>query len=72
MKRRFFDTAKKNGAAISGYETYRSDMGCQVYSILYSINGKTRRFDDSYFPGEIGSKDKVISEFEFELKKQTV
>lgn len=49
MKKRIFVLAKKLGIEITGFKTYRSDFGCQVYEIHFSDRGE---FSDSYFIGD--------------------
>jgi hypothetical protein len=68
MKRQFQSIAKKRKAIIKDYKTYRSDFGCQVYSIKLKLgNGKSITYDDSYFIGEDSGKAKVLKQFEKEI-----
>lgn len=65
MKRILLKIAKRYGVKITEFKSYRSDMGCQVYDVR--INGQP--FTDSYFVGEAGSREKVITYFEIEMSK---
>lgn len=63
MKRKFFTIAKNNNCEITEYNSYRSDMGCQVFSMLITFpDGIKKVYNDSYFVGS-GDKDKVIDYF---------
>ena len=53
MKRKFYALAKQFGLKIEKYQSFRSDMGCQVFDITaISPNGSMINFKDSYFIGE--------------------
>lgn len=60
MKQKLLSVAKKAGLLFSEYSSKRSDMGCQYFDIVLS-NGK--RFNDGYYVGEAGGKQKVLSYF---------
>lgn len=65
MKRKFLQIAKLNGLEIIDFKSYRSDMGCQVFDMSIKFpNCKPIRHVDSYWVGEDGSKEKVISYFQ--------
>lgn len=65
MKKKFLQIAKLNGLEITDYKSYRSDMGCQVFDMVVKFpNGKLKTHTDSYWVGEDGSKEKVISYFQ--------
>jgi hypothetical protein len=70
MKGKFFKIAKDLGAVIATYDTYRSDMGFQVYEIMYSFPDVPRSFNfiDSYPPPEAGGQDKILKQFKHEVE----
>jgi uncharacterized protein YxjI len=69
MKKQFYLIANKMGVIIDSFKTYRSEEGCQVYSIQLSLaSGRTFTYDDSYFVGEESGKGKVLKQFEREIK----
>lgn len=70
MKRKFFKIAKELGVIIFSYGSYRSDMGFQVYEMLYSFPGAKHSFlfTDSYPPPEAGGQDKILKQFKHEVE----
>lgn len=68
MKRKFYQIAKKLGATITSYKTYREPGmgGLQVFEVVANIGDERLNFDDSYFHLS-GDAPKVLKQFEFEL-----
>lgn len=60
MKRKILSMAKKFGTEISEYKSFKSDMGCQCFSLYVVYNCERHYFDYGYF---IGSKENNLLEW---------
>ena len=71
MKRKLYQIAKKYGAAVLSYKSFRSvgAGGLQVFDIKLKKGKRVLNFTDSYFHLS-GDAPKVIIQFEEEIKQR--
>lgn len=63
MKKAILAICKQHEAVIKNYRTYRSDMGSQVYDVLFKRkDGKEVWLADSYIVGEDGGKEYILNQ----------
>lgn len=67
MKQKFFKIAKDNNIEILSYQSYKSDLGCQVFLIQISVNEDYAPVWDGNYPigtGNFIERDKLLPDFE--------
>lgn len=71
MKKEFLKICDNLNLEIVQYNSYRSDMGSQVYVIHTSYMGSENSFvfSDSYIIGEEKSKKRVVEQFLLEANE---
>lgn len=61
MKRKIYQLVKKYGVIVDHYNSYRSDMGCQVFEINFKINNRRNLyFNDAYWIGDSNKGHKYL------------
>lgn len=54
---------------MENYQSYRSDMGWQVFEMLvFAPNGKRKQMDAGYIVGNPADKEKMLPSFEEDLQ----
>ncbi len=73
MKKEFFKIAKKYNLTITEYNSFRSDMNCQVFDMCINFGEGNINHTDSYFIGENKKdKDKLLYYFENVFIKENI